>query len=419
MKKFLLLATMFVTVLSLSAQRNMQVWEDGSYSEFPTTNVDSVTFLLSPNGTPRTYVTPQFKIESDYWYVSYDEGWTWTQLGKATGEQGAQGPQGEKGDTGEQGEKGNPGAQGPKGDKGDKGDSMFLSVTQDDNYIYLLMTDSTKIQIAKAKTDSEGTHADDDFIEFKDLHVKSALLRHTPEIDTNHDGEISYAEAKATKRIIISDQDIVFFKELQYFTELTYVSFYGSYKLFDLILPENIDSIGSESFALYLKYRYTEDFTRHYDRCISALRSITIPSRCKYIGSKAFSESNLREVVFKSQSFSIEQMAFYECRSLTDIEFPDNGAISIGAKAFYGCCNLQTIILGNGVVSIGEEAFELDNNNIATFYVKATEPPIIDSDAFSNSKNIIIYVPQESLTKYRTANGWKNYASHIVGYDFE
>ena len=113
---------MFAAVLSVSAQRNMQVWGDGSYSEFSTNDVDSVTFLLSPNGTPRTYVTPQFKIESDYWFVSYDEGMTWTQLGKATGEQGTQGPQGEK------------------GDKGDKGDSMFLSVTQDDNYIYLLMT---------------------------------------------------------------------------------------------------------------------------------------------------------------------------------------------------------------------------------------------------------------------------------------
>ena len=162
MKKLILLATMFATVLSVSAQRNMQVWEDGSYSEFPTTNVDSVTFLLSPNGTPRTYVTPQFKIESDYWYVSYDEGWTWTQLGKATG---AQGPQGEKGDTGEKGEKGDPGAQGPKGDKGDKGDSMFLSVTQDDNYIYLLMTDSTKIQIAKAnKSDSTTSQSNSEFL---------------------------------------------------------------------------------------------------------------------------------------------------------------------------------------------------------------------------------------------------------------
>ena len=30
-------------------------------------------------------ITPKFKIESDYWWVSYDNGTNWTQLGKATG----------------------------------------------------------------------------------------------------------------------------------------------------------------------------------------------------------------------------------------------------------------------------------------------------------------------------------------------
>ena len=38
------------------------------------------------NGTNGT--TPQFKIENDYWFVSYDNGTNWTQLGKATGEDG-------------------------------------------------------------------------------------------------------------------------------------------------------------------------------------------------------------------------------------------------------------------------------------------------------------------------------------------
>ena len=54
-------------------------------------------------------ITPQLKIENGYWYVSYDNGATWTELGKAVGEDG---------------------------EKGDKGDSMFLSVTQDENYVY-------------------------------------------------------------------------------------------------------------------------------------------------------------------------------------------------------------------------------------------------------------------------------------------
>ncbi|MBR7183740.1 MAG: hypothetical protein IKD41_07110, partial [Alistipes sp.] len=30
-------------------------------------------------------ITPQLKIENDYWYISYDEGATWTQIGKAKG----------------------------------------------------------------------------------------------------------------------------------------------------------------------------------------------------------------------------------------------------------------------------------------------------------------------------------------------
>ena len=42
-------------------------------------------------------VTPKFKIEDNYWFVSYDEGESWEQLGKATGEQGPEGPQGVSG----------------------------------------------------------------------------------------------------------------------------------------------------------------------------------------------------------------------------------------------------------------------------------------------------------------------------------
>ena len=68
---------------------------------------------------------PQLKIEAGYWYVSYDNGATWTQLGKATGEDGE------------------------KGDKGDTGDSMFQSVTQDENYVYFTLADGTVIKIAK------------------------------------------------------------------------------------------------------------------------------------------------------------------------------------------------------------------------------------------------------------------------------
>ena len=41
-------------------------------------------------------ITPQFKIENDYWFISYDDGDTWTQLGKATGEDGKDGERSEE-----------------------------------------------------------------------------------------------------------------------------------------------------------------------------------------------------------------------------------------------------------------------------------------------------------------------------------
>ena len=82
-------------------------------------------------------ITPQLKIEDDYWYISYDNGATWTQLGKATGEDGQDGTQGEQG------------IQGPQGEAGLNGDSFFQSVTQDESKVYFTLADGTVITIPK------------------------------------------------------------------------------------------------------------------------------------------------------------------------------------------------------------------------------------------------------------------------------
>ena len=84
-------------------------------------------------------VTPQLKIENGYWYVSYDDGYTWEQLGKATGENGNTGATGPQG------------PQGPQGNPGTNGDSFFSSVTQDDNYVYLVLANGETIVIPKSE----------------------------------------------------------------------------------------------------------------------------------------------------------------------------------------------------------------------------------------------------------------------------
>lgn len=78
-------------------------------------------------------ITPQLKIEDDYWYVSYDNGTTWVLLGKATGENGKDGANG---------------TNGTDGANGEDGDSFFQSVdTTNDDYVVFTLADGTTIKI--------------------------------------------------------------------------------------------------------------------------------------------------------------------------------------------------------------------------------------------------------------------------------
>ena len=108
------------------------------------------------NGTDgKDGITPQLKIEDGYWYISYDNGATWTQLGKATGENGQDGKDGADGEDGKDGQNG------ADGKNGQDGDSMFQSVTQDENYVYFTLADGTVIKIAKGNRNYQ---SNDDFI---------------------------------------------------------------------------------------------------------------------------------------------------------------------------------------------------------------------------------------------------------------
>ena len=121
-------------------------------------------------------ITPQLKIEDDYWYVSYDNGASWSQLGKATGEDGKDG------------------TNGIDGTNGVDGKSFFQDVTQDESNVYFTLADGTVITVPKGLALS---------IEF----AESDLVVMSP----NSTREIGYTVTSATETVkveVTSSADI-------------------------------------------------------------------------------------------------------------------------------------------------------------------------------------------------------------------
>lgn len=298
-------------------------------------------------------ITPRLKIENDYWHVSYDEGVTWEQLGKATGNNGLNGAD---------------------------GDNIFNSVTQDDEYVYFNLADGTMITLPKH---------DKENIQFEDLQVKAICCKAW---DTNSDGELSYTEAASVRSIDMlfkNNTDILVFTELQYFTGLSEIptdAFNGCVSLMKIALPKSITTIGDNAFyqcenlsnipinagvlsignkAFYGCDKFTNIIIPDSVHTIGEsafghcenLSNISIGKGVVIIGREAFSScTKLTCVVIPDKISSIEHGMFMYCRSLSSVTI-SNSVSSIGSYAFMECHSLSNVTIPDSVVSIGDSAF--------------------------------------------------------------
>ena len=437
---------------------------DGKGNKIQANGVNGTDGTNGNNGTNGTNgVTPQLKIENDYWYVSYDNGATWEKLGKATGEDG------------KDGQDGNDGADGSDGVDGEDGDSIFKSVTQDDEYVYFNLADGTMITLPKH---------DKENIQFEDLQVKAICCKNW---DTNNDGELSYAEAAAVETIgtvFSGNTNIIAFTELKYFTGITEIpagAFSGCTDLWKINLPKNIIFIGQSAF-----------------RKCNSINGIEIPEGLMSIGDYAFKDCNSLSILDMPKTvIEIGTQSFYGCDGLQRTTIP-NSVATIGAEAFYNCtgslfidCNLEDqksnyntplyyskfseVVIGNSVTSIGsyyfthcgfksitipnsvtkigERAFCYCSNltsvtipeNVSYISIYAFEgctslievfcKPEVPTETdfggpgvciFPFNTNLKIYIPKASYSLYiddipsSTYDfGWSKYKNYFVPYDFE
>ena len=90
----------------------------------------------------------------------------------------------------------------------------------------------------------------------------------------------------------------------------------------------------------------------------------------------------------------------------------DRDVETVVNNAFYNVKTLSTITLPASVKSIGSWAF-YDCSNLTTITLLGSVPPTGTDDMFNNVKNLVIYVPAESVDAYKSASYWSDYAGSI------
>lgn len=223
--------------------------------------------------------------------------------------------------------------------------------------------------------------------------------------------------------------------------------------LTSITIPDSVEEIGVSAFrccdniaAFYGKFASADHRYLSIDGTLIAfacagLTSYTIPDDVTAIGTEAFWEKYLTDIVIPQSVVNIENYAFHDCRWLTQITLPqalttiEKGVFSgcynlksvnipekvtkIGENAFNGCSSLAEITIPDKVEVIGGNAF-LGCDNLKKIYCKPVTPPTISGWLIFDDDIVgrIIYVPASSVDTYKKTSRWAHYADDIVGYNF-
>lgn len=213
-----------------------------------------------------------------------------------------------------------------------------------------------------------------------------------------------------------------------------------------ITIPASVTDIGTEPFGYCnnLKSLQVAEGNPKYDsrdNCNAIIETATnklavgcaatiIPEGITTLGTYAFCGIYLPEIVLPNSIQVIEKMAIRECTLQSPLIIPDGvkrmdeyalyintvdsiivrGQIArIEKNTFEGCTSTDVIDLPESVEYIGDGAFARCAS-LNKLICRATTPPQCGSGAFDGmNRNSTLEVPEESVSLYENANGWKSF----------
>lgn len=120
----------------------------------------------------------------------------------------------------------------------------------------------------------------------------------------------------------------------------------------------------------------------------------------------------MKSITIPNSVTAIGKVAFYDCIGLNTITIP-NSVTNIGEEAFAGCTGLKSVSIPETVTNIDSNAFSFCYN-LSSIKCYAYEPSDCKGNAFNgvDISKCRLFVPKESIDKYKAAEGWKEF-THI------
>ena len=227
-------------------------------------------------------ITPQLKIEDGIWWVSYDNGLSWSELGAVA-------------------------------------PMVVADIREDANYVYITLSSGTEIKLPKVGS----------VISFEDPMTKMLCVKRW---DANKDGELSFDEAAAVTSLgeTFQGAGITYFNELAYFSGLESIddNAFNKSGIQEVTLPAVLDTIGESAFS----------------KC-SAFTEMIMPQSVRYVGQSCFHTcENLAHVEIPEGVKVLDHMVFHSCHAMESFTVP-RSIEQIGWFTFWDCTSLRELVL--------------------------------------------------------------------------